>query len=69
MYRGSASLSTALTRFMNIGLDYTYYTYDFHDDIVLDPGVPHEVNRHSIRAHVTLWAPLLNRARRANASR
>jgi hypothetical protein len=69
MYRGSMTISTALTRFMNVGVDYAYYRYSFDDQIVLDPGLPHDVKRQSIRAHVTLWAPLLNKMRRANASR
>jgi hypothetical protein len=64
IYRGTVSLSTALTRFMNMGLDYAYFEYSFNEDIVLDAGVPRDINRQSIRAHLTLWAPLMNRARR-----
>ena len=58
------SLSTALTRFMNVGVDYAYFDYSFNEDIVLDAGVPRDINRQSIRAHLSLWAPLFNRARR-----
>jgi hypothetical protein len=68
-YRGSVSLSTALNRFTNIGVDYAYYKYVFDPSIPLDPGVPRDVNRQSIRAHVSFWAPLLNKTRRLNASR
>jgi hypothetical protein len=68
-YRGSVGLSTALTRFMNIGIDYAYYNYKFDALIELEPGVPRDLDRQSVRAHVTLWAPLLNRSRTANASR
>ncbi len=68
-YRGSVGLSTALTRFMNVGVDYAYYSYQFDAQIELEPGVPRDIDRQSIRAHVTLWAPLLNRSRTANASR
>ena len=64
IYRGTVSLSTALTRYMNVGLDYAYFDYSFNEGIVLDPGVPSDISRQSIRAHLTLWAPLLNRARR-----
>ena len=67
-YRGSVSLSTALNRFMNVGVDYAYYKYIFDPLIELQPGLPHDVNRQSIRAHVSVWAPLLN-TRRRDASR
>ena len=30
-YRGTVTLSTALNRFMNVGVDYAYYQYDFDD--------------------------------------
>jgi hypothetical protein len=68
-YRGSVSVSTALNRFMNVGADYAYYKYIFDPEVLLDPGLPHNVNRQSIRAHVSFWAPLLNRTRRRDATR
>jgi hypothetical protein len=68
-YSGTVSLSTALNRFMNVGMDYAYYKYIFDPEVVLAPGLPHNVNRQSIRAHVTFWAPLLNRTRRQDATR
>jgi hypothetical protein len=63
-YRGTVSMSTALNRFMNVGLDYAYYKYVVDPLIQLEPGVPRNVNRQSIRAHVSFWAPLLNKTRR-----
>jgi len=69
IYQASAGLSSALTRFMNVGVTYSAFRYDFHDDIILDPGVPHHVDRRSILGHITLWAPILNRTRRADAAR
>jgi hypothetical protein len=68
-YRGTISMSTALNRFMNVGVDYVYYRYMFDPLTVLEPGLPHEVNRQSIRAHVSFWAPLMNRTRRSDATR
>ena len=68
-YRGTASLSMALNRFMNVGGDFVYYRYIYDQSIQLDPGLSHEVNRRSIRAHVSFWAPLMNRTRRRDASR
>jgi hypothetical protein len=68
-YRGSMSLSTALNRFMNVGVDYAYYKYLFASSVVLEPGLARDVNRQSIRAHVSFWAPIFNKARRPNAAR
>jgi len=68
-YRGSAGLSVALTRYMNTGVDYAYYRYLMDPLIALPSGVPSNVNRQSIRGHISLWVPVLNRPRRANASR
>ena len=68
-YQGSVSVSTALNRFMSVGADYAYYRYTYDEQILLDPGLPFQMNRQSIRAHVSFWAPLMNRTRRADASR
>ena len=68
-YRGTVSLSTALTRYMNVGVDYAYYQYAFDDAVALEPGLSQDVTRQSIRGHVSLWAPIFNKARRTNASR
>jgi hypothetical protein len=68
-YRGVVTLSTALNRFMNVGADYAYYKYLFDPLIELDPGLPRNINRQSIRAHVSFWAPVMNRTRRRDASR
>jgi hypothetical protein len=68
-YRGTIALSVALTRYMNTGVDYAYYKYVFDPLIELPTGVPRDVNRQSIRGHVTVWVPVLNRTRRSNATR
>jgi hypothetical protein len=68
-YRGVVTLSTALNRFMNVGADYAYYKYIYDPLIELDPGLPRNVNRQSIRAHISFWAPLMNRTRRGDATR
>ena len=69
MYSGLLGLSAALNRYMNVGVDYTYYRYRFDEDFALDAGVPRNLDRQSIRGHLTLWAPILNRTRRPNAAR
>lgn len=63
-YRGSLSLSSALTRFMSVGLEYAYYKYVFGSEVVLDPGLARDINRQSVRAHVSFWVPIFNRTRR-----
>ena len=69
IYQGSVGLSSAITRFMSVGVNYAAFVYDFDNDIPLDSGVPHHVDRRSIMGYITLWAPLLNRTRSADATR
>ena len=68
-YQGIAGLSIALTRYLDLGVDYTIYRYRFGSAAVLPIGVPRDVERQSISAHIDVWAPLYSRARRNNASR
>ena len=65
----SVGVVTAVNRFMGIGTDYNYYVHSFGADVVLPQGVLREVDRHSVRAYVSLWAPLFARMRSQNASR
>ena len=64
-----SGVTTALSRFTAIGLDYNYYMHFFGDDVSLPEGVLREANRHAIRAYLTVWAPLMARERSRNASR
>jgi hypothetical protein len=66
---GIAGLTMALNRLAAIGLDYNYYLHSFGTDIGLPDDVQREVDRHSVRAYVTVWAPLMARERSQNASR
>jgi hypothetical protein len=68
-YQGIATVAIALTRYFDLGVDYTIYRYRFGSGAVLPPGVPQNVERQSISAHIDVWAPLYSRARRNNASR
>ena len=52
---------------MNVGVDYGYYHYLFDDIVELEPGLARDINRQTIRGHVSFWAPIWTR--RANASR
>ena len=62
-YSGSIGLAHALSRFVQASVAYVYYHYRFPGG-VLPPGVPDEINRNSVRAQLTVWAPVFHRARR-----
>jgi hypothetical protein len=68
-YQGIATVAIALTRYIDLGVDYTIYRYRFGSGAVLPIGIPRDVERQSISAHIDVWAPLYSRARRNNASR
>ena len=68
-YSGSASLGYALTRHVNLSLSYLYYRHRFDQGVVLPPDFANTFNRHSVRASVSVWAPLFQRGRRSNATR
>lgn len=66
---GSASLSLAVTRFVNVGVTYAYYHHQFDHGAVLPGFIEPQMDRQSIHASVSLWAPLVSVTRRTNASR
>jgi hypothetical protein len=63
-YSAGASLSVAVTRYVNTGVMYAYYRHAFGESIALGPGFPREFDGQTIRVSVTVWAPLYQRARR-----
>jgi opacity protein-like surface antigen len=60
----TGGLTVALTRHVSTGLTYVYYRQQFADTLLLAEGFPHEFSGQSIRASVSVWAPLFQRARR-----
>jgi hypothetical protein len=68
-YQGIATVAIALSRYIDLGVDYTIYRYRFDSGVVLPIGIPHDIERQSVSAHIDVWAPLYSRARRNNASR
>jgi hypothetical protein len=64
-----AGLVTALGRMAAVGVDYNYYLHSFGADVSLPGGVIREIDRHSVRAYLSVWAPLVARVRSQNASR
>jgi opacity protein-like surface antigen len=68
-YLGTAGVTVALSRNISLGTSYSYYRYRFGTGATLPVGLARDVDRQSIQAYVSLWAPLINRSRRPNASR
>jgi hypothetical protein len=70
----SGSYATAVATFgmthnTALGVQYLYYRHHFdRADLVL-PGYPDSLDRHSVRAYVSVWAALFQRARKSDASR
>ncbi len=68
-YNGAVSLQSALTRFMSVGVSYSYYHQQLGQAPALSSGFTRAADRQSVRAVANLWAPLFQRVRRGNASR
>ena len=67
-YYTTTGISYGLSRSLGLGIDYTFYRYSF-DTVVLPEIRGGFLNRHSVRAYLTYWLPLIHRARRADATR
>jgi hypothetical protein len=68
-YYGDASLTYALGRHVSIGTSYTYYRHRFDRSVLIPVDYSDSFNRHSVRVFVSVWAPLIQRARRPHAAR
>jgi hypothetical protein len=68
-YDGTAEMTVAISRYLGIRASYTYYRYTFDSDAPLTGAVYRRLDRQSVQAGLTLWAPLLQRARRPHAAR
>jgi hypothetical protein len=68
-YDGTAQLTVAVSRYLGISASYTYYRYTFDSGAPLTGAVYRRLDRQSVQAGLTLWAPLLHRARRPHAAR
>jgi hypothetical protein len=63
-YSGVAGVSFAATRYVNTSLTYGYYRHDLAPDIPRPPGFPSHYDGQTIRASVSVWAPLFQSERR-----
>lgn len=68
-YYGTSGVSFALNRHMALVVDYFLYRYTFDDTVALQPGMPPQLTRQSVRVTLDLWAPLFARGRRPDATR
>jgi len=63
------TMTQALTRWLALGGSYSYYRYSFDSSAYLPGGTVLNTNRQSARVYLTVWAPLLHRARKPHAAR
>ena len=63
-FQAITSISIAMTRFMQFGASYSFYRYRFEEGTRMPLGVPQNIDRQSVRAQVSFWAPLIQRSRR-----
>lgn len=63
-YYASAGIGRALNRNLSLNLDYSFYRYNFNQFSLLPRGYNDDLNRHSIRASLNAWLPILQRGRR-----
>lgn len=63
-YTANVSSSYAINRYVSGGVSLAYYHHQFGDVFELTPGFPNGVNRRSLGAHISLWAPVFGQTRR-----
>ena len=68
-YSASATLNYALTRYTGLGTEYFFYRYRFDQTVLLPPGMSPHTNRQGVRVYLSVWVPLIHRARRSDAPR
>ena len=65
----TTSCSVGLTRNIALGTEYIYYRYGFDSGVPLPENMFRKMDRHGVRAYLSLWAPLFQRMRRPDAAR
>jgi outer membrane protein assembly factor BamA len=68
-YTGTTGITLAMSRHLAVAMDYAYYAYQFEPGTIMPAGFDRMLNRNTLRAYLTLWAPLMHRARRPDAAR
>ena len=68
-YTGVAGVTFGLTQHLGLGVNYAYYRHSFDANAPVPGGWARDVDRQSVRAHLSVWLPLIHRARRGDATR
>jgi len=64
MYMGTASLTTSVSRSIGMSATYYYLQYRFQTGAALPTNIDREGERQGIRGTISVWVPLINRARK-----
>jgi hypothetical protein len=62
-------MRVGFTRNLGLSVNYAYYRYQYASSIILPPGLLSTRESQVVRVSFDVWAPLYERARRANATR
>jgi hypothetical protein len=68
-WSGFAGVNRALTRYLALGVSYSYYHYNFQPGASLVTGLTPNMNHHSVSVALNAWAPVFQHGRKQNASR
>ena len=68
-YTGNVGLTYGITRELGIGVNYSYYRYSFDEAAPLPIAFARQTDRNSVQAYLTVWMPIVHRARRSDAAR
>jgi len=68
-YFASASAGTALSEHFSVVSNYSYFQYGLDGNVFPALGFVQDLNRHSVSVALSVWAPIMQRGQRVNASR
>ena len=68
-YYATTGVNRALNRHFSLGIDYSFYRYNFAQTSLLPNGYNSDFSRSNVRATLSAWLPLFQRGRRTNAAR
>jgi hypothetical protein len=60
-FYGDTGIGFALGRFASVGSSYRYHHHRLDDAIIPSPGLVSSLDRHSVHAFISVWAPLFQR--------
>ena len=66
---GLVGIRSAITRYLAVGTNYSYYRRTVGDQVTLPIGLSRYSDSQSVRVYLSTWVPLFTRTRRPNATR